>query len=143
VNGNGTTTELQNYTFTDRNLSAGNYSYRLKQIDFDGSFQHSEVIEVEILAPVEFALDQNYPNPFNPSTKIDFNLAVDSKVKLTVFNMLGEEVETLLNSEMSAGLHSVDYTASGLNSGVYFYRIDAVGVDGTEFSSVKKMILTK
>jgi hypothetical protein len=143
VDGNGTTTEAQNYNFTDQNLLAGSYSYRLKQIDFDGSFEYSDVVEVEIGAPATFSLNQNYPNPFNPSTVIEFNLAVDSRVSLTVFDVLGQEVATLISGNLAAGSRQVTFDASALNSGVYFFRIDAAGIEGTNFSSVKKMILSK
>jgi hypothetical protein len=143
VDGNGTTTEAQNYTFTDGNLNVGTYTYRLKQIDFDGTSEFSNVIEVKVLAPDVYALEQNYPNPFNPSTMIKFGLAVDSKVSLTVFDVLGQEVVNLVNGNLAAGSHEFDFNASNLNSGVFFYRIDAAGIDGTNFSSVKKMLLTK
>lgn len=93
--------------------------------------------------PTDFILDQNYPNPFNPSTTINFSLAVDSKVSLKIFDVLGQEVATLINGQMPAGSREVSFDASSLNSGVYFYRIDASGIDGQKFSSVKKMILTK
>ncbi len=95
------------------------------------------------VTPLEFLLDQNYPNPFNPSTKISFSLAVDSKVSLKVFDVLGQEVAVLLNGQLSAGSQEVNFNAGSLNSGVYFYRIDADGIDGQKYSSVKKMILTK
>jgi len=143
VEGHGTTTEPQAYSFTDTNLSEGKYSYRLKQVDFDGSFTYSQVIEVEVEGPKVFALSQNYPNPFNPSTMIAFKLAVDSKVSLKVFDVLGQEVASLLNGNLAAGSHQVNFDASSLNSGVYMYRIEASGIDGTNFVDVKKMILTK
>ncbi len=143
VEGKGTTTEINNYSYTDTDLEVGTYSYRLKQVDYDGSFEYSEVIEVEILAPDVFTLEQNYPNPFNPSTKIKFSLAADSKVTLTVFDILGQEVVSLISGNLPAGSHEINFNASNINSGVYFYRIDATGVDGTNFTSVKKMILTK
>jgi hypothetical protein len=143
VAGHGTVTEIMNYAFTDSRLDAGSYSYRLKQVDFDGSFEYSNVVEVEVGSPATFSLDQNYPNPFNPSTVIEFNLAVDSRVSLTVFDVLGQEVATLISGNLAAGSRQVTFDASALNSGVFFYRIDATGVDGTNFSSVKKMILTK
>jgi hypothetical protein len=143
VAGHGTTTDIQRYTFVDQNVNAGNYTYRLKQVDFDGTFEYSDAIEVEVLGVKEFALGQNYPNPFNPSTTINFSLAVDSKVSLKIFDVLGQEVATLINGQMSAGSQKVSFDASSINSGVYFYRIDASGVDGQKFSSVKKMILTK
>jgi len=142
VAGNGTTTEIQNYSFTDENLASGKYSYRLKQIDFNGTFEYSNTIEAEIVVK-EFSLGQNYPNPFNPSTIINFSLASDSKVSLKIFDVLGQEVATLVNGQLSAGSQKISFDASQLNSGVYFYRIDADGVDGQKFSSTKKMILTK
>jgi len=143
VDGKGTVSEIQNYTFTDNNLEVGSYSYRLKQNDYDGSFEFSDIVEVEVLAPNVFSLEQNYPNPFNPSTKIRFSLAADSKVTLTVFDVLGQEVANLIGGNLAAGSHEIDFNASNINSGVYFYRIDATAVDGTNFTSVKKMILTK
>ena len=143
VEGKGTITEIQYYTFTDKNLEAGNYSYRLKQNDYDGTSEYSEIVEVEIIAPEVFALEQNYPNPFNPSTMIKFSLAADSKVNLTVFDVLGQEVTNLISGNLTAGSHEINFNASNINSGVYFYRLDATGVDGNNFTSVKKMILTK
>ena len=143
VEGHGTTTEVQAYTYSDRSVAVGSYSYRLKQVDFDGTTTYSNIVEVNVPAPAEFALDQNYPNPFNPSTKIAFRLAVDSKVSLKVFDVLGQEVASLVNGNLVAGGHSVDFDASSLNSGVYLYRIEATGVDGSNFVDVKKMILTK
>ena len=143
VAGSGTTTEVRNYSYVDQNVNSGTYNYRLKQVDFDGTFEYSDVIEVEVLGVKEFALGQNYPNPFNPSTTINFSLAVDSKVSLKIFDVLGQEVATLINGQMAAGSQKVSFDASSINSGVYFYRIDASGVDGQKFSSVKKMILTK
>jgi hypothetical protein len=143
VAGHGTVTNIQNYIFIDQNVSEGKYNYRLKQIDFDGTFEYSNAVEVEVLGVKDFSLGQNYPNPFNPSTTINFSLAVDSKVSLKVFDVLGQEVATLINGQMAAGSQKVSFNASSLNSGVYFYRIDADGIDGQKFSSVKKMILTK
>jgi len=143
VNGKGTVTEIQNYTFTDENMEVGSYSYRLKQVDYDGTFEYSNVVEADVTAPKVFALEQNYPNPFNPGTKIKFSLAADSKVTLTVFDVLGQDVANLIGGNLAAGSHEIDFNASNINSGVYFYRIDATGVDGSNFTSVKKMILTK
>jgi len=143
IEGHGTVTETQNYTYSDKNVEVGTYTYRLKQIDFDGTSELSDAVEVEVIAPEVYALEQNYPNPFNPSTQINFSLAVDSKVSLTVFDVLGQELASLINGNLAAGSHELNFNASNLNSGVYFYRIDAAGVDGTNFSSVKKMILTK
>jgi hypothetical protein len=143
VPGFGTTTEPRSYSYTDGGLSEGTYLYRLKQIDFNGMYEYSEVVEVEITVPHVYSLAQNYPNPFNPSTKITFSLAVDSKVSLKVFDILGQEVANLFDQDLTAGIHDYNFDASGLNSGVYFYRIKATGINGAEFTEVKKMILAK
>lgn len=143
VNGKGTTTQIQNYSFTESNLPLGNYAYRLKQIDFDGTFEFSNVIEVSVVAPREFSLEQNFPNPFNPSTMISFSLKTDADVSLKVFNLLGQEIATLFNGRLTAGIQQISFNAENLTSGVYFYRIDAKGIDGTNFSSTKKMILSR
>jgi len=143
VPGHGTTSEPMSYSFNDQNLRTGEYTYRLKQIDFDGTVNFSDEVSVDVIAPAEFSLDQNYPNPFNPSTKITFSLAADSKVSLKVFDVIGQEVASLINQDLSAGVHNYTFNATGINSGVYFYRIEATGVNGTEFVDVKKMILVK
>jgi len=137
VTGNGTTTEINNYSYTDRNLTAGNYSYRLKQVDFNGRYEYSNVINVDV-APEQFELSQNYPNPFNPSTTINFSIPQSSIVTLKVFNTLGQEVKTLVNQNMESGVHSISFDASELNSGIYFYRLDA-----GQFTEVRKMTLIK
>ncbi|OGU77027.1 MAG: hypothetical protein A2V93_12195 [Ignavibacteria bacterium RBG_16_34_14] len=143
IDGYGTTTNPQNYSFVDNNLQPGHYTYRLKQIDFDGTFEYSNEVEVDFKVPTDFSLSQNYPNPFNPSTKISFTLPIESNVTLKIFNLLGEEVINLLNGTVNAGYHNVNFDASNLNSGIYFYQIEAQGNDGSSFSEVKKMILAK
>jgi hypothetical protein len=149
VPGYGTTTEAKNYAFTDHNAVNGTYSYRLRQVDFDGTFEYSPVVEVVVDVPSKFSLSQNYPNPFNPNTTITFGLAVDSKVSLKIFDVLGQEVAILVNGDLAAGNHNINFSAgsfgdaSGLNSGVYFYTIEAKGIDGNTFMNTKKMILTK
>ncbi|MFO7526289.1 MAG: T9SS type A sorting domain-containing protein [Ignavibacteriaceae bacterium] len=90
-----------------------------------------------------FMLEQNYPNPFNPVTTINFSLAVDSKVVLKIFDLLGQEVVTILNNNLSAGNQEISFNAGEFNSGVYFYRIEASGIDGSGFFDTKKMVLTK
>jgi hypothetical protein len=139
VNGNGTTTQQQSYSFTDNNVSNGVYSYRLKQLDYDGTFSYSNVIEIDISAPLQFELSQNYPNPFNPATMINYQTAAPVNVNLTVFNMLGEEVAVLINNQFTeAGQHSVRFDGSNLASGTYIYRLTA-----GDFVQTKKMMLTK
>ena len=143
VEGHGTTTETQTYSFNDNDVSAGSYSYRLKQVDFNGSYEYSDVVNVDVLAPNEFSLSQNYPNPFNPSTKIEFSLAEDSRVTLNVFDILGRQVASLVNQNLKAGSHSVDFDASGFNSGVYFYKLTTENSGSKNFISIKKMVLMK
>ena len=139
VSGNGTSTITNNYSFTDRNLASGNYSYRLKQIDYNGNFEYFNLSnEVNVGIPSEFELSQNYPNPFNPSTSINFNLPVDGKVSIRLFDMSGKEVAVLVNEVKSAGYYSVNYNASSLSSGVYFYAITA-----NNFTATRKMLLVK
>jgi len=142
VAGFGTTTEQRNYTYTDENLNMGAYSYRLKQVDLDGTTEYSEAIVVEVASPEEFVLLQNYPNPFNPSTKIGFSIPQTSNVSIDVFNVVGERVATVVNSSLEAGYHSVDFDASGLSSGTYVYQLKANGQNGT-FVETKKMLLMK
>ena len=143
IAGNGTTSEKHNYSFVDQGVGAGNYSYRLKQIDLDGTVSYSRTVEVDNNLPSVFELGQNYPNPFNPSTSVRVSLPVASKVTLKVFNTLGEEISTLVNATLDAGVHNVNFNAAGLNSGIYLYKIEANGIDGQSFTSIKKMILTK
>ncbi len=139
VNGNGTTTEPQTYSYKDENLSAGKYQYRLKQIDFDGTFEYSKTIEVEINSPTKFSLEQNFPNPFNPNTNIQYAISSKQFVSLKVFNTLGQEVEKLVNEYQEAGTHSKLYIVnSTLPSGVYLYQLKA-----GEFVHTRKMILLK
>ncbi len=143
VPGFGTTTEPKSYSYTDEAVTSGTYSYKLKQIDYDGSYNFSDVVEVEISLPTEFSLEQNYPNPFNPSTSVQFSLPVDAKVTIGVYNLAGEKVADVVSNNFSAGKHNVNFNASGLSSGVYFYRIDATADNGSNFTSVKKMTLLK
>lgn len=104
----------------------------------------SSVVSVEDeVIPTEFSLDQNYPNPFNPTTTIKFGLPEASDISLKVFNILGQEVHTLINRNMTAGFHTINFDASNLMSGMYIYRIQASGAEGKDFTDVKKMLLIK
>jgi len=136
--GFGTTTEPKSYTFSDKGVGAGRYSYRLKQTDYNGGYEYSEVIEVEVNAPAEYTLAQNYPNPFNPSTRISYSIPADAFVHLSVFNSIGQKIADLVNQEVKAGNHDVIFNAASLSSGIYYYKIDADG-----FTSTKKMILLR
>ncbi len=138
--GEGTTTEPQHYSYVDdiSGINATAFDYRLKQVDYDGSYNYSAVVTVEGFAPIEFRLEQNYPNPFNPSTVIKFSIPVKSKVILNVYNIMGEQVAGLVNEIMEAGVHSLTFDASRLPSGVYYYTLTT-----EEFVQTKKMILIK
>lgn len=139
--GQGTSTEQHSYSFSDNNLAEGKYNYRIKQIDFNGSFDYFELSsEVLITAPNNFSLEQNYPNPFNPSTNIKFNVPVAGNVLLKVFDVLGNEVATLVNENKEAGSYNVQFTNSSvqLSSGIYLYKLET-----SEFVETKKMILMK
>jgi len=138
VSGAGSTTEPRYYSFTDSKITIGSYTYRLKQLDLDGSFEYSYEIEVDIMAPAVYALEQNYPNPFNPSTSIDFSIAEANMVKIAVYNLLGQEVKVLLNEFKEAGPHTITFDASSLTSGSYFYTLET-----SQFRQTKKMLLAK
>jgi len=95
-------------------------------------------VNVDVSALMQFELAQNFPNPFNPSTTIKFSIPQSSNVTLKIFNTLGQEVSTLINQNMESGVHTINFDASQLNSGIYFYRLDA-----GQFSEVRKMTLIK
>ncbi len=142
VQGYGTTTETHNYNYID-NLSELNYTgkiyYRLKQVDYDGSTEYSPTAEVNYEPkPNDFELAQNYPNPFNPATSIKFSLPEGAQVKLTVYDLLGNEVKTLIDEYKPAGTYSVKFNGAELTSGIYIYRLQA-----GEFVSTKRMALIK
>lgn len=144
VEGNGTTTEQKQYSFTDRNVeSRVNFAYRLKQIDYNGTFEYSSVVNLGSTLPVEFVLDQNYPNPFNPSTTIAFAVPVKSDVTLEVYNLIGQKIMTLVQGEVEAGTHKEVLNATSMSSGVYLVKFTAVGENGSQFTSSKKMTLLK
>ena len=138
VPGFGTTTETQSYSFTDSKVEEGNYSYRLKQIDFNGTFDYSDEVTIDVSVPLEFALEQNYPNPFNPSTVIKYSIPEDGFVTVDVYNLLGENVASLVNVIQKAGRYEINFNASNLASGFYVYTLKS-----GNFNSVKKMLLMK
>jgi hypothetical protein len=143
VEGNGTTNTPKDYSYTDRGLTTGKYNYRLKQNDFNGNFEYFNLNnEVSVGLPTKYDLSQNYPNPFNPVTKINYDLPYDSRVNIKLFDMSGREVATLINDVKAAGYYTINYNASNLSSGVYFYKISAEG-NGRSFNSTKKMVLIK
>jgi hypothetical protein len=122
----------------NNNVSPGKYYYRLKQIDFDGSYNYSREIEVEVIGPKKYYLGQNYPNPFNPITNINYKIPVKGFVTLKIYNTLGEEVATLVNEEKSAGSYVVQWDGGKLPSEMYIYRL-VVG----KYQESKKLMLIK
>ncbi len=170
IYGNGTTTERQSYSFIDNNLTSGKsdlltgrYLYRLKQIDYDGAITYSNEVEVTINAPEKFELSQNYPNPFNPITKIKYTIpssvilssSKDDGTKVTlrqaqsdiyttlkVYDVIGNEVATLVDEYKEAGSYEISFDGSFLSSGVYFYKLE-VKEDKSLYTEIKKMILMK
>jgi hypothetical protein len=137
VSGNGNSNSPKEYNYIDESISSGKYSYRLKQIDTDGSFNYSEVLEIDISTPNKYELSQNYPNPFNPVTTINFSLPVAGNVKLSLYNLLGEELKTLVSGFNEAGIHTINFNANDLQSGLYLYKIEA----GTFVQTRKMMVL--
>lgn len=138
IEGKGNSTEINQYQFTDYGLDNGTYHYRLKQIDFDGTINYSDEVEVNIFIVKDFALYQNYPNPFNPSTTISFQLPEESYVILKVFDAIGTEVETIAQGKFPAGVHEVVFDASKLSSGIYMYRFNSGA-----YESTRKMMVIK
>ncbi len=138
VKGQGTSTYRNDYSFIHKNADPGKYLYRLKQIDFDGNYEYSKVVEVDFNFINYYSLQQNYPNPFNPATTIRFILPHAGNVKLGIYNILGEEIISLVNEYKESGVHTINFDANGLNSGVYLYKIETNG-----FVQSHKMMLIK
>ncbi len=137
VEGNGTTHAQHAYSFVDAN-AVGKTSYRLKQIDRDGKFEYSNVVEVTVSGITSFGLDQNYPNPFNPTTTISYQLSSNSFTTLKVYDAIGREVASLVNEMKEAGTYSATFDGSKLSSGIYFYILRS-----GNFTLTKKLTLMK
>jgi hypothetical protein len=140
VQGHGNSNSPKDYSFVDAYPPAGKVLYKLKQIDFDGAFEYSKAVEVNVETPQEFRLAQNYPNPFNPSTVISYQLPMDGNVTLKVYDMLGKEVTTLVNEFQRAASYNYQFSINNLqlSSGVYYYRLQS-----GNFVETKKFIVMK
>jgi hypothetical protein len=139
VPGAGTSTEKRAYSFVDQDLNAGShYSYRLKQIDFDGSFSYSHIINLSLEIPVKYYLEQNFPNPFNPATVIRYHIAEPGFVSLKIYDILGNEVMTIVEELKQPGIYDQVVNLLSLSSGVYFYELEA-----NSFIQRNKMLLQK
>ncbi len=139
VKGSGSTTEQNSYTFIDDNVEHGKYSYRLKQVDYDGTYRIYGAVEVDYIGVLTYKLEQNYPNPFNPTTKIKYSIPQTGIVKIIVYDILGSEVKTLVNEYKTKGRYEVNFDASNLASGVYLYQLQTQN----EVKITKKLSLLK
>jgi len=138
INAGGNSNKVLNYEYFDNVTAEGKYYYRLKQIDLDGQYKYSSIIEVNAMIPKQYSLSQNYPNPFNPVTKISYSIPVKANVTLNIYNITGELVATLVDKDLTAGTYTIDFDASKLSSSTYFYRIIA-----NDYTQTKKMLLIK
>src|ERR1035437_1633763 len=144
VRGQGSSLSSSLYTYTDKNVEPGIYYYRLKMTDMDGTYKYSNVTEVKVEIPGRWLLSQNYPNPFNPTTLIAYSVSYESRVGLKIFNSLGEKVGEFDEGMREPGYYELKFNGAGLPSGVYYYRMKVISMDGKEaISTVKKMVLIK
>lgn len=137
VSGQGNMSTAYTYSFIDKSPLDGRHFYRLKQLDYDGQFSYSDNLEVDF-STTNYILYHNYPNPFNSATKIRFDLPGSEFVEIVIYNIAGQKIKTLLQDELSAGPHQIEFTTFEEPSGVYYYQIQA-----GNFRDVKKMILLK
>ena len=139
VMGSGNSSKEISYSYIDADAyEVGTYYYRLRQVDFDGKFEYSSIVSVNVKAPDKYTLLQAYPNPFNPVTNIEFNLKENGYVRLLVYNTLGQVVQTLIDDDLNAGKHKVTFNAKNLASGIYIYKLNVNG-----FTDTKKIVLVK
>ena len=138
LEGSGTTTEGHSYSFIDKGITEGKYYYRLKQVDFDGSFKYSREVEVSADVPAKYLLEQNYPNPFNPATTINYQLPQNGFVTIKIYDVLGKEVATLVNEQKKQGKYKLNFNASGFASGIYICQLRV-----NNYLSSRKMLLLK
>ncbi|NOS86103.1 MAG: T9SS type A sorting domain-containing protein [Ignavibacteria bacterium] len=139
VQGSGTTNEEKNYSFDDNGLNTSKYNYRLKQINYNGSFEYYNLNnDVVVGKPVNCDVSQNYPNPSNPSSQIKFQISADANVTLKLYDIQGREIKTLIDDFLVAGYYSANFDGTNTASGIYFYRLNAAG-----YSKTLKLILVK
>ena len=139
----GNSNSLKSYSFSDNNSQPGKLSYRLKILNLNGKFNYSNLITIDLSTPLVFAVSQNYPNPFNPSTTISYQIPKTGLVNITIYDIRGREIKTLLNSSQEPGNYNqiwngVNNSGYRVSSGVYFYRIKY-----NSASFIKKMLLVK
>jgi photosystem II stability/assembly factor-like uncharacterized protein len=139
IEGYGTSTEKHSYSFADKTEGAGIFYYRLKQIDYNGGYKYSNIIEVNVNPPLHYYLSQNYPNPFNPTTTIDYTIPEETYVSIKLYDLTGREVKELVNEKEQPGYYTIKLKGGELSSGVYFYRL----LTGSGYTAVKKLIILK
>jgi hypothetical protein len=143
VTGHGTITKPSNYSYIDEDQS-GKVYYRLKQLDYNGTYSYSNIISIDVITLNEFVLEQNFPNPFNPSTIIQFKIPVESFVTLKIYDVLGKEISTFINELKQPGNYKVEFKPENLSSGIYFYQLSVKAQNtGREFSKTRKMLFIK
>lgn len=138
INGSGNSSSPIKYFFVDQNPTEGILYYRLKQIDYDGSFKYSPIIEINFSLNLDYSLKQNYPNPFNPSTIIEYSIPEDAIVKIFLYDLLGNKIKIIENSFKTTGQHKIELNAKGLASGIYFYMMET-----NIFNASKKLLILK
>jgi photosystem II stability/assembly factor-like uncharacterized protein len=148
VDGSGTTTIPQNYFYKDDITKLpyeGTMLYRIKQIDYSGSFDYSSQIAVNMsMIPSKISVSHNYPNPFNPSTTIEYSLKNESRVRILIFNSIGEEIDDLVSDILNAGNHQVVWNADKFPSGIYFYLFEVAEIKGGSiYREMKKIVFMK
>lgn len=138
LSGAGNSNSIRNYEFKDQNLCNGKCTYRLKQVDNDGAYEYSSEVDVLINSPAEFSLAQNFPNPFNPSTKIKYSIPEAGIVTIKIYDLLGREIDVLVDEYKDAGIYEQEYHAGDLANGFYFYNLTS-----GNYTEVRKMLLIK
>ena len=132
VNGSGTTSAMHKYRFVDEHVPKGTYLYRLRQIDFDETFELSNTVEIAIGLTKRIKLNQNYPNPFNSTTNITYSIPQEGHVELIIYNMMGQEIVKLVDEYQKLGIHTVQWDGvdgfgKKVVTGLYFYRLTHLG----------------
>ncbi len=144
VEGNGNSNSPKDYSYFDRDVNAGKYSYRLKQINTDGTFRYYGVVEVNFESELNYNLSQNYPNPFNPSTLINYSIPEESEVSIKIYDALGKEIDSITTGVQQKGSYQKTWNAKNYASGIYFVRMNANSLStGKTFSNVIKMLYMK
>jgi hypothetical protein len=148
--GQGTTASRTEYTYIDSLVSVGSiYAYRLIDVSYSGVTTYHHVVYQEVEAPLSFELNQNYPNPFNPTTQISFSIPDAAQVDLKIYNILGQEVRTLISDQREAGFYTIQWDGRNqdqnrVSTGVYLYLMQARSLDGKKnYNKVRKMVVIK